>query len=231
MLVISSRTSNFMSRCVACVLIFGSVLGLAGVSVHTTLTVLNREELRESDDSIRKAFANRDLFTTIEQRIHEHEEMISKLRSPIAKKEEQRNLALLYEELGNRSLGFSQMPRAEEAYQKCFALDPENPKYMGDLANLYASAAVKQAEARQRVSLYRNSSELWQSAATVSNDTNQRTQYRHEAASALVGLASELTRAGLNGEAKHELQTARDLAVDGSPLETQIDQMLSNVRG
>lgn len=225
------QTWRFLSRCAMCVAVCGSVLALGGVTTHTALAFLSREEVRESDDSIRRAFANRDLFTTIEQRITDHESMIARLKSPVARREEQRNLAVLYEELGTRSLGFNQMPRAEEAYQKCATLDPQNPKYMGDLANLYASAALKQAESKQRVSLLRNSSQLWQSAATTTRDPGQRIQFRQGAASALLGLASEFTRAGLTGEARRELETAKELVEAGSPLQQQIDRLLTEVRG
>ncbi len=223
---VSERTSSFVMRGTVCVAVFGSVLGLAGVSTQAAVTFLSREELRESDSSIRREFVNRDLFTTVEQRIKDHEAMIRRLRSPIARKEEQRNLAVLYAELGERSLGFNQLPRAEEAMQKSVMLDPDNPKYLGELANLYAAAAVRQAEFKHRVSLYRNSSQLWQNAATNTNDPLQKTEFRQGAASALMGVASELSRVGLSNDARRELETAREFARDGTPLAYQIDQML-----
>jgi tetratricopeptide (TPR) repeat protein len=220
---------SFVTRVAACVAVFGSLVALGSVAIGSAVGVLRQNQVGQTDDVLRAQFSQRDLFTSVEQRIAEQEKLIKQLKSPEAKREEERNLAALYEELGNRSVSFNQLPRAEEAFLKSRTLDPDNPRYLTDLATLYAAAAVRQAESRQRVSLLRNSSQLFADAASVVSDPGMQAEYRNGAANALIGVASEFSRAGQAMKAIRELNLARDLAVDGSTVEAKIDQMLNQV--
>ncbi len=231
MAMADGRTLAFWGRMGVSVAIFGSVFLLATASTGAVRSLLLSQELRDVDGPLRRSLAYTDLFTPVEQRIRDREALIGKLHNPASKKEEERKLASLYQELGKRSFDLNQLPRAEEAYQKSVALDPDNPKYLGDLAQLYAAAAVRQAEAKQRVALLRNSSECYQNAATSTADPEVRRAYNESAASAMFGAALELSSVGQPGEAREELFRARSLVKDGSTIASQIDAMLGRVGG
>lgn len=231
MAMADGRTVAFWGRLGVSAAVFGSVFLLATASTSAVRSLLVTQELRDVDEPLRRSLVNTDLFTPVEQRIRERELLIGKLHSPAAKKEEERKLASLYQELGKRSFDLNQLPRAEEAYQKSVALDPDNPKYLGDLAQLYAAAAVRQAEAKQRVALLRNSSECYQSAATSTSDPEAKRVYNESAANAMFGAALELSNVGQPGEAREELFRARSLVPNGSTIASQIDAMLGRVGG
>lgn len=226
----STRTKRFVGRLATSLAVFGSVFFLASASTDAFTTLLLGRELRAADEPVRQAVAQPDLFTPVEVRIQDRERMIAMLRDPVVKREENRKLAGLYEELGKRSFELNQLPRAEEAYQRSLALDPDNPKYLSDLAQLYAAGAVRQAEVRQKLTLYRNSSEFWRTAASKSPDSQQRRRYLDSAASSLFGAARELSQAGMIGEAREELVRARTLAPDGSEIARQIDLLIQQAR-
>jgi tetratricopeptide (TPR) repeat protein len=226
MALANEKTLGFLGRLCVSSAVLGSVFALVAVGTSAVSALLARENLRMVDEPVRRQIPRNDLFTPVEQRIRDHEAMIDRLKDPVAIAEENRNLAVLYEELGKRSFEFAQLPRSEEAYQKCLALDPDNPRYLSDLAQLYATAAVRQEETRQKLTLLRNSSRCWESAATNTPDAVQKREYQQGAASALMGAAKELTIAGLSNEARRELERARSLAPIGSAVAHQIDSML-----
>lgn len=230
MAVANENALGFLARLCVSSAVLGSVFALVAVGTSAVSMILARENLRVVDEPVRRQIPRNDLFTPVEQRIRDHEAMIRRLRDPLAITEENRNLAVLYEELGKRSFEFAQLPRAEEAFQKCLALDPDNPRYLSALAQLYATAAVRQEEGKQKLTLLRNSSRFWESAATNTPDVVQKREYQQGAASALVGAAKELTIVGMSREARRELERARALAPIGSPLAEQIDVMLNQPR-
>lgn len=231
MALANENAVGFMGRLCVSTAVLGSVFALVAVGTSALSALLARENLRVADAPVRREIPRNDLFTPVEQRIAEHEAMIARLRDPVAVAEENKNLAVLYEELGKRSFEFAQLPRSEEAFQKCLALDPDNPRYLSDLAHLYAAAAVRQAERRQKLTLLRNSSRFWESAATNTPNEDQRRQYQQGAANALIGAARELSSVGLGNEARRELERARSLAPIGSVEATQIDQLLDQQPG
>ncbi len=223
------RLLSFMSRLGVSICVFGAVLCLGAVSVSTLNNVLARQALSASDEPVRTQLNRTDIFTPVEQRIRDRENMIARLRNPVAIREEQRQLAPLYEEFGKKNLDLGQFARAEQAYQRATNLDPDSAKYSGDLAQLYALAAVRQSEARQRLMLLRNSSDYFQAAATTEENPDRKRQYQDGAATALYSTATELRQSGLNSEALRELQKARQIVRAGSPLANQIDSMLSQL--
>ncbi len=221
---------DFLGRLGVSVAVLGSALVLASVSVSSAVTLLNRQEAVADDRDLRQKLADQnDVFTPIEVRIQNREQLVAQLRDPVAIEVERKRIAPLYNELGKKSFDLGQFARAEESYQRSLSLDPENPVTLGSLAGLYASAAVRQSEARQRLTLLRNASSYFQTARRVENNPTRRRQYETRAASSLFSVATELRRSGLNSEAVRELQRARTLAPTDSPLAQQIDQMLTTI--
>lgn len=221
---------EFLGRLGVSIAVFGSALALASVSASTLVSVLGGQKTVDRDSSVRQQLDDStDLFTPVEMRIQHREAMIAKLSDPVVAQTEKKKLAPLYNELGKRNFDLGQFARAEESYQRSLAVDPENPITLGNLAGLYASAAVRQSESRQRLTLFRNASSYFVSARTVENNPGRKRQYETRAASSLFSVATELQRSGLNSEAIRELQRARTLAPMDSPLAAQIDQMLSRM--
>lgn len=220
----------FLGRLGVSVAVLGSALTLASVSASTLVTVLGRQEIVADDLDVRIKLADvEDTSTPVEIRIRDRERLVTQLRDPVAIEVEKKKIAPLYNELGKKSFDMGQFSRAEESYQRSLTLDPDNPVTLGNLAGLYASAAVRQSEARQRLTLFRNASSYFQTARRVENNPTRRRQYETRAASSLYSVATELRRSGLNSEAVRELQRARTLASSDSALAEQIDQMLVNI--
>lgn len=221
---------EFLGRLGVSVAVLGSALSLATVSTSSVVTLLNRQEVVAVDTNIKKQLADStDIFTPVESRIQRREQLIAQLKDPNAVEIERRKLAPLYNELGKKSFDLGQFARAEESYQRSLLVDPKNPTTLSNLAGLYVSAAVRQSESRQRLTLFRNASTYFESARTVESNPNRKRQYESRAATSLFSVATELRRSGLNSEAVRELQRARSLAPDDSPLAIQIDQMLQSL--
>lgn len=223
---------EFLGRLGVSVAVLGSALALATISTSTALAILSGNGAVSEDLSVRNKLEDHtDLFTPVETRIKQREQLIAQLKDPNAVETERRKLAPLYNELGKKSFDLGQFARAEESYQRSLAADPKNPTTLSNLAGLYASAAVRQSESRQRLTLFRNASDYFQSARTVENNPSRKRQYETHAASSLFSAANELKRSGMNSEAIRELQRARALVTSDSPLALQIDQMLQIIGG
>lgn len=221
---------EFLGRLGVSIAVLGSALALASVSVSSAVEVLNRQEVVADDQSIRqKLNDSNDLFTPVETRIQMREQLIEKLRDPVAVAAERKKLAPLYNELGRKSFDLGQFARAEESYQRSLAVDPDNTVTLGNLAGLYASAAVRQSERRQRLTLFRNASNYFETARTREINPNRKRQFEANAASSRFSIAAELRRSGMNSEAIRELQRARALVPNDSPLAAQINRMLNSI--
>ncbi|MCC7436098.1 MAG: tetratricopeptide repeat protein [Methanoregulaceae archaeon] len=226
----SEHGLEFLSRLGVSIAVLGSALVLASVSVTSVVEVMNRQEVVADDLTIRQQLANgNDIFTPVETRIQEREQLIGKLRDPIAAASERKRLAPLYNELGRKSFDLGQFARAEESFQRSLAVDPDNTVTLGNLAGLYASAAVRQSERRQRLTLFRNASNYFETARTREINPNRKREFEVNAASSRFSVATELQRSGLNNEAIRELQRARALVPNDSPLAAQINRMLSSI--
>lgn len=227
MAFVDDRTLTFMGRLGSSIAVLGSVFALVAVSTSAVYNVLAQKEMEEADKPLRIQMSKTDLITPVQQRIQAHEGLMARLKDPVARREEERHLASLYDELGKRDLTFKQLTNAESAFQRSLELDPDNPQYLSDLANLYANAAVRQAEADQKLNFYRSSTVCWESAATNAPDPNQRRTYQEGAAQVRIKAASLLTAQGLSYEARMELEKARSLAPQ---LAAEIDTLLRGVR-
>lgn len=221
---------EFLGRLGVSIAVLGSALALASVSVSSAVEVLNRQEVVADDQSIRQRLNDgNDIFTPVETRIQMREQLIEKLRDPVAVAAERKKLAPLYNELGRKSFDLGQFARAEESYQRSLAVDPDNTVTLGNLAGLYASAAVRQSERRQRLTLFRNASNYFETARTREINPNRKRQFEANAASSRFSIAAELRRSGMNSEAIRELQRARALVPNDSPLAAQINRMLNSI--
>jgi tetratricopeptide (TPR) repeat protein len=220
---------SFFKKVLTVAIVLGAVMALASVSYLTVDNLLSRSTLRDHDDYLLKQLSDQDLFTPLEQRIAERENLLPKLKDPLAIREQERKLASLYEELGKRSLNLGQLARAEQNFQKALHLDPGNTSFLTQIANLYATAAQRQSEAIQRMELWRSSTQHWQTAIHVESDPQKKRGYATSAATAAYHLANEFRSVGDRQRARTELLKARDWAPANSSIKGQIDQLLSRL--
>jgi tetratricopeptide (TPR) repeat protein len=220
---------EILGRVAVSVCVFGSSVALCVVSYGAVRTLAARDSIRNQDEYVRANYVRTDIFTPVEQRISDQEAMIQRLQDPIIIQEEQRKLATLYQELGQRNLAMSRLSRAEEAYHVAAKLDPNNPQYISDVAILYATAAAQQREREQRVALFVSSSEYWQSAINLERDPARRKKWSEGAANAAYMAARELRQAGRRVQAINELSKARVWAPSGSNLQREIEALFNQI--
>ena len=129
-----------------------SAFALGVVSVQTMQTLNDRANGSEGITASYE-FSDKDFLTPIETRIEQRVQVLEASRDPQRKRTERQRIALLYEQLGQKSENFGRMIHAEAALQKAMSYDPTNPRYSLALAGLYERAAVKTPEPRESASL------------------------------------------------------------------------------
>jgi len=225
--LLKPETRVFLSRLFVTFVVLGTLFGLVIVGVNSMSRVIERMNLQQQDSEIRDRLLKGTSGGSLQDRIAQYEALIAKMRSPEMQAAEKRNLAVLYEQMGQQSLGNGDRIVAESCFTKAIDLDPDNAAYASDLAALYATAA-NNSQGTQRVEMLQASANQWERAVQTEPNSQRRQTYASGAASTLYNYASAISLTDPY-EARQKLYKAREYAEPSSALALDIQALLKRL--
>jgi serine/threonine-protein kinase len=230
--LLKPETVAFLKRLGLTVLIVGTFLGLIAVAVGAIISAANSMAAEREDQKLVKQAVSEDRRIPVEERIEAMEQHKAKLRSATRINEANRNLAVLYEELGDKYLKANDLARAESHFLKALELDRHNPALFTNLGQVYAQRAQAEQAPSLRADLWKQAGEQWQLAASQETDTGRRSSYKEQTAIMFYNYAAEINSTGdtlLRSDARNALYEAQANAPVGSELEQRIRELLTSL--
>jgi len=231
MRLVSPTSVNVFGRMLVAVVVVGSLAAFANVTVgviHAALT--GQTTLQHDVEVLNDPKVSLDIYTPVEQRIANREDILRRLQSKAAIKSQEKVLAGLFEEQGHKAEASGDWTRAEDSYYTASNLDRDSAQYARDIAQLYANAAVKQNDSSHRQDLWRSSSQYWDNALTLAHDSSLKRSFSTEAATVAFNWANDLKSQGRLPEALNKLQRAKAMVPPNTQLSQQIDFLIEQVR-
>jgi eukaryotic-like serine/threonine-protein kinase len=225
------ETKVFLGRLLTTVIIMGTLFVLVLVGINSLSVAVERKRLESVDQELRSRLQTQDPSVPVQQRIEEREAVIDRLQSEVSRKEERRNLAVLYEELGKQRMERRDLPGAEASFRKSLELDPFNPAYSSDLGHLYSMAARAEGDSMKRSTLWSQAAEFWGMAGKYEPRQDKKAQYNEAAATALYTLAVELIMNNRHDEAVRHLRSAAEIVPEGAGIRNDIFRRLVELGG
>jgi hypothetical protein len=219
-------TAILLGKAILCIALVTSFVFLINMGTQLVRSVLDEPSDRDHDQRL---LARLDGATTLEEQIARRQEMLGMFRDKKIAAAERKELAVLYDREGQQFLSTGNLLAAEENFHNAKDLDPKNPDYCSELAQLYAQAALNEAQA-PKFQLLRNSEQSYEDAANRASDSGLRQKYSYNAASQSFNLGQEELKvpdSASKAEGLSALQKAKSLAPPGSPLAQQADDLLS----
>ncbi len=227
------ETIGFLKSLATTIVILGTLFMLVIVATDSCSRTLQNINAERQDQQISKRVSAGNQAVPVEDRINEAEAQRAKLQSASRQSEEDRNIAALREEEGKGYLSVSDYIHAEKSFSAAAELDPHNPAYFTDLADLYSKQAQNEQDPLQRADLWKKSAQTWQVAASEEPDATRNKQYKEATATMYYYYASDVARSGdmtQKSEARSALYEARDNASANSALGPRIQQLLATLR-
>ena len=231
--LLNAEQSAFLKRLLVTTLIVGTLLCLVAVGVSALSEAVKRYNAQQRDQQLVPDALAVDSRTPITERISALEQYRAKLESVSQQEKVNRDIAVLYQQLGNQVLQDQNGLQAESYFQKSIELDPHNAAYYSSLASLYDGRAEAQNDPDQRTDLWRVAGENWSKAADRETDAANQREYSQRAAFDLYNYAAELSSrndASHRSEIRQALYEASNRVEGKTDLATQIQALLSTVR-
>jgi hypothetical protein len=231
--LLNAEQSAFLKRLLVTTLIVGTLLCLVAVGISALSEAVKRYNAQQRDQQLVPDALAVDSRTPIPERISALEQYRAKLESASQQEKVNRDIAVLYQQLGNQVLQDQNGLQAESYFQKSIELDPHNAAYYSSLASLYDGRAEAQSDPDQRTDLWRVAGENWSKAADRETDAANQREYSQRAAFDLYNYAAELSSrndASHRSEIRQALYEASNRVEGKTDLATQIQALLSTVR-
>ena len=231
--LLNAEQSAFLKRLLVTTLIVGTLLCLVAVGISALSEAVKRYNAQQRDQQLVPDALAVDSRTPIPERISALEQYRAKLESVSQQEKVNRDIAVLYQQLGNQVLQDQNGLQAESYFQKSIELDPHNAAYYSSLASLYDGRAEAQNDPDQRTDLWRVAGENWSKAADRETDAANQREYSQRAAFDLYNYAAELSSrndASHRSEIRQALYEASNRVEGKTDLATQIQALLSTVR-
>lgn len=172
--LLKPETKHFMGKLFLTLLVMGTLFAVVILFVAGIGQAMSTAESQRQDQltmqSISKIFNGN---AAPAEKIKEVEPLIKRLHSDVNQREQKRNLAVLYEEVGQGQMRSGDLTSAEEAFKRANELDVDNPKLMSDLAVLYGTAAMQMTTVDDSIDPFNKSIELYQRAVDHTSETSQ----------------------------------------------------------
>jgi serine/threonine-protein kinase len=231
--LIKPETGDFLKRALLTFLIVGTLLGLIVVACMALADAIARYGMAEREGEAVRAAKNLDPNAPLDDRIQEVQRRLNMVQSQDSRAEIQRVLAELQDAKGRSLVQKGDAAGAEFYLSDSVRNDPTRVDTAVRLGDLYWRKAQEQPDRRQRLDLYREAGEAYARAAQWVTDPMRRQEYRTASAQLLVSYAQEALEenpASFRLEIRQALYDARERAPANSPLEQQIQALLSSVR-
>jgi len=213
------------------VIILGSFFALLIVGIQSISVLVGQMRANQADQNTRQLQAPPDPNSPIDAQIAQREGQLNALSSDVAKGQEARQIAVLYERNGRMRLQSGDFEGAEQSFQGAIEKDPENPALRTNLAALYGEVAGRTRYPDQAVPLWNESAAYWSQAADLEAGSDRKASFRNAAAQALYQSAELLIDAGKRSDARLALYDARRLVAPGSPAEDAVLKLLEDLGG
>jgi uncharacterized small protein (DUF1192 family) len=231
--LLNPQQVEFLRRLFITILLVGTLFMLVAVGASALTEAVKRYNAQQRDQQIQRDAVSTDSRTPLPERIAALQQYRDKLESESEREKVSRDIAVLYQQLGQQSLDSRQGPEAEKYFQTASELDPHNPAYYTNLASVYEGQAASQNDPEQKALLLKQAGDNWAQAADRETDIAQRKAYSQQAAQDLYQYAAQLANRGdasQRSEIRQALYSARERADVSSDLATQIQVLLSSVR-
>jgi tetratricopeptide (TPR) repeat protein len=207
--------------------ILSCIYGLFVTTANVLAVGYLGSENKDHDAQLLRQPYNIDPSLSFEDQISRRNDLLKVLHDPATIKNVKHQLAALYCREGNLYLRQGQGTVAEHSFQLAIENDPNNPVYPRLVAQLYADAAVKQAETDNKLNLLRSSSAYFQEALQhESDDTHRRYLAEREANENYTLAKAEFYTPNGRSAAKFDLERAKEIVPAGTPVARDIDQLL-----
>ncbi|MBX3119959.1 MAG: protein kinase [Fimbriimonadaceae bacterium] len=223
------ETKQFLGKLFLTILILGTLFALVFVALTSLNSAIQQANRQEQDQRIVAQLNAQDSSKPIEDRIEERQAMIRQLRDTVTINTENKNLAVLYEQLGKQKLAMQDFIAAELAFRQALSLDSKNPAYASDLGDLIYRFSRNAATSNERAKLLAQAAEFWRQAFVNETDPKVKAKYGTGAAVALYDLAREQLQMNISDLAKENLYSAREYEDPNSELGRRIQQLLDQL--
>lgn len=224
--LLKPETKMFLGRLFVTFVVLGTLFTLVLVGVNAMGRVVQRMQAKEQDQVIRQLFMTDDP-STLEKRITDYEAYRAKQTDPELLALDNRNLAVLYEQLGKVAIQRNDYPLAESCFKRAIELDAENPAFASDLGRLYAMTA-ETARGPQRIQMLQESANNWERAVRTEPNVSKRQSYASGAAQTWFSYAEEVALFDPAG-AREKLYRAREFAPPSSEIALQIEALIQTL--
>jgi tetratricopeptide (TPR) repeat protein len=218
-----------MGRLLVTLLVMGTLLALIIVGVNAISVAYQRARKQSEDQTKLAAMNSQDQSRPVQDRIHEREDLIPQLQSDESKQEQNRQLAVLYQELGRKEETQGDPASAEASIEKAIELDPKNAAYYSSLGKLFADQAANANDADSRKQLWERAATNWKQAADLEPDKQKQKDYSQGAAQSLYSYARELTVSGDKQDALVQLYAAKKLVPEDSEVYNSILSLMRDL--
>ncbi|MCW5941434.1 MAG: protein kinase [Fimbriimonadaceae bacterium] len=214
--LLSPQQSAFARRVFV---ILGSMVVLAVLVIYGVRSLgqaIGRFAEEQDQQRLRVQLAEMNGKRPVVEQIAEYEKALAgPLTDAVGRGRVMRDLAILYERRGQELEAEPNLGEAERHYLRALELDPANPLFHTDLANVYAKAGMEANGVDERAFRLENSGMQWEEAARLAEPRSRddAVKYRAAAARAYEAIARELRATGQMARA--ESYRARAIALAG----------------
>ena len=179
-----------------------------------------------NDRPVRRQVGSESPSRPLPDRIDEQDEQVDKPQDRESTEDENKRVAALYREMGDKQAAGGELQKAEASLEKAHDLDPTDATCLAGLGRLFAESGKQADDADARIRFWQQACESWKGAAKLETDEATRQDYRLQTATALYNYASELARAGRKEDALVPLYDARQFAPPDSDVARAVDEFL-----
>jgi eukaryotic-like serine/threonine-protein kinase len=228
------ETKHFIGKLFLVLLVMGTAVAVA-ILLAAGIGQAISDSKKQSNDmaTVTSIAAIRKEKIATQAKIDKIENLINKL-SPVSRSAEKRNLAVLYEQIGidhMKKEDAVSLTSAENAFMSANELDPDNPKYMSDLAMVYWKFAGLQRATEDRIPIYEKSVDWWERAARVSgSNAEERNGYYDAAAKTCYAMANELFRVQQYARAHEAAANGMGMAIENSQTYRDLEALDNQIR-
>ncbi|HVT13398.1 MAG TPA: serine/threonine-protein kinase [Fimbriimonadaceae bacterium] len=229
--LLKPETKHFIGKLLLTFLVMGTLVVVAILFVVGLSQAMNTAEMQRKDEvTMGKISQVLKSPSTPQEKINQLESMIPTLKSDVNRHEQERNLAVLYEEVGQAQMKGRDLTSAEESFKKANELDQDNPKLMSDLAALYGMAALQMSSVDDSLDPFDKSIEWYQKAADHTAETSQEhLQYLEAEGRTYYAKAYQLYRASRFTDAGETLRAGMGAIPEQAPSYRQLVQLNDTV--
>lgn len=227
--LVKPETRNFLGKLAISFLVVGTLVVVLIVGIMAVAQEWRKSEaLRHDEQLVRQIHTILTGDADPRARIEQAAPLIGQLRSRENRLQENRELAVVYELIGQKAMDRSAYRDAEQAFTTANDLDPDNARLLSDLAALYTATAQSLPDPSQRANAYAEAIDWWRRAISIATEEDQA-KYETAAGEVYYKLAVEQMNNGNLSAADDTLREGRTIVPEGSEIQRRLDDLDSQI--